>query len=160
MNIPQRFFVGTLIYKPMESIELRQVTCDDLELLLAWRSNPRIYEYFFDQDEPLKWEDHVRWFGSRHHNRQDLMILYQGRRVGTVSIDSEGRVSIFIGEETLWGNGIATQALKRVCDIFDDDQLEAKIHKENKQSIRLFKKCGFKQTKSEDDWLLFHIYTD
>jgi hypothetical protein len=52
------------------SVSLKPVTLDDLELLLAWRSNPRIYEHFRGQDGSLKWEAHVAWFANRDADRR------------------------------------------------------------------------------------------
>jgi hypothetical protein len=37
--------VGTLSFRPIRE--------DELELLLAWQSNPLIYEHFREQDGPL-----------------------------------------------------------------------------------------------------------
>ena len=92
---------------------IRQVTDSDLELLMAWRSNPLIYKFFYIQKEPLKWEEHYSWWISRN-NRIDWMILIEesniARRVGSVNIsqlDTDNpEVGVFIGELFLWGKNI------------------------------------------------------
>lgn len=139
----------------MVDITLRQVTVQDLELILAWRSNPNIYENFREQDEPLDWEEHVTWFAKRPPERKDLMIEYHGRRVGVVSIAADGDTGVYVGEETLWGKGIAEEALKQACHAMSDRELTAQIHEDNTRSRRLFEKCGFEETGRRDDWLLF-----
>jgi RimJ/RimL family protein N-acetyltransferase len=137
------------------NVELRKAGLDDLELMLAWRSNPRIYRNFRDQDEPLKWEEHIQWFCTRSPKRRDYIIEYQGRRIGVVAIARSGDVGIYIGEETLWGEGLATDALKLACERISDRSLHAQIHTENEASQHLFEKCGFEHERDEGEYMIY-----
>lgn len=139
----------------MVEITLRQVTVQDLELILAWRSNPNIYENFREQDGPLDWEEHVTWYATRPPKRKDLMIEYNGRRVGVVSIAADGDTGVYIGEVTSWGKGIAEEALRQACQVTSDRKLTAQIHEDNGRSQRLFEKCGFEKAERQGEWLLF-----
>lgn len=128
----------------------------DLELVLAWRNNPRIFDQFREQDEPLEWNEHKEWFDSRPSDRYDYVIRYEDRRVGIVSIATDGDVSIYIGEIPLWGEGIASQILEWVCRKFGDRKsLRAQIREDNQRSQSLFESCGFDQIAQEDGWNLF-----
>lgn len=134
-------------------IWLTPIERDDLELVLAWRSNPEIYRYFRQQDGPLRWNEHVDWFESRPTDRADFIIHYGKRRVGVVNINPDDEVGIYLGDVSARGKGVATKALNWLCDRFDDrEPLFAEIHKENDASKRLFRHCGFRQEDTDEDW--------
>lgn len=138
------------------STRFRPLRLDDLELVMAWRSNPRIYEHFREQDGPLDWGSHLQWFVERSKMRHDFMIEYRGRRIGVVSIDADGYVGVLIGEETCWGEGIASTALNWLSDQFADERdLFAEIHDGNNRSRRLFTSCGFERHDRDGEWIVY-----
>jgi RimJ/RimL family protein N-acetyltransferase len=134
-----------------DRVVLRELTRDDLPLVLAWRSNPLVYEHFREQDGPLSWEEHQSWFESRSTDRRDAVIEYDGRPVGVVSIDESRAVSIYLGEVSARGQGIASAALEAVVDDADDI-LSAEVHAHNEPSQRLFERCGFSLAECDGDW--------
>jgi len=126
---------------------------ENLELVLAWRSNPNIYRHFRGQDAPLDWESHLSWYESRDADRHDFIIHYEGRRVGVVSITATDEISIYVGDFSARGDGVATAALGWICDRFENRlPLIAKIHDENDPSKRLFEGCGFQQRGRDGEW--------
>lgn len=146
----------TKLIKQKHCIELAPIERNDLELILAWRSNPKIYRYFRTQDGPLEWNEHISWFESRASERYDFMIHYEGRRTGVVSIDQDNEVGIYIGDFSVHGQGIASATLKWLCDRFNNrTPLFAEIHKSNTASKHLFQQCGFQQTESDGTWLRY-----
>lgn len=131
------------------------MTENDLELMMAWRSNPKVYKDFYAQDEPLDWENHVDWWRSRK-NRRDWIITIntktKWRDVGNVNIsglDSEiPEVGVLIGEVTAWGQGIATKAVEFAVDWIRQHKFpkaRARIMDHNEKSKRVFEKAGFKR---------------
>lgn len=144
---------SSLMVRPMEQ--------DDLELVLAWRNNPEIYEHFFEQDGVITWDNHVKWYKNRPADREDYIIRYQDRRVGVVSLDESGFVSIYIGEIPLWGQGIASRMLNWVTQRhYPDRSLQAEIHEKNNRSKRLFEKCDFVQSDRDGDWVIYQYNPD
>lgn len=140
------------------SVRFRPLAYDDLDLLLAWRSNPRMFEHLRDQDGPLEWSNHVQWFLERPEDRHDFMIEYRGRRIGVVSVDGDDHVGVLVGEESSWGLGISTIALQWLCDRFSNErELFAEIQAENERSINLFEKCGFEVYDCEDEWITYRL---
>lgn len=137
------------------ALSYRQTGAEDLELLLAWRSNPRVYEHFRNQDRPLSWEEHHSWFESRSADRHDFTILYEERRVGSVFLTPDSFVGVYVGEIDLWGKGIGTAAVDWICTEFDREAFFAEIHAENGGSKRLFEGCGFTAYDRQDDWLIY-----
>jgi RimJ/RimL family protein N-acetyltransferase len=141
---------------------VRPMSKDDLELVLAWRSHPDIYQFFRDQTGPLAWSEHKKWFNTKPTTRDDFVIRYQNRRVGVISLDANNFVSVYIGEQNLWGDGIATRALYWLCQRYKSevDEIKAEIHKNNEPSQHLFQKCGFQRTDDDDgDWL-YYFFTN
>jgi RimJ/RimL family protein N-acetyltransferase len=133
----------------------------DLELVLAWRNNPVVYEHFVDQDGPIRWEDHVRWFENRDPDRLDYVARYDGRRIGVVGVDESDFVSVYVGEPALWGEGLGTRLLNWLTARHGAERdLSAKIHADNERSRHLFKRCGFERFGRDHDWLVYtHVGT-
>ena len=146
---------------------LREVTDDDIELVMAWRSNPLVYQGFYYQKEPLTWEEHYKWWHSQYKQSNWKRWIIQvsddvtTRDVGCVhfrQLDNRSpKVSIFIGEVTLWGKGISRQALSLALDWLEEQGYE-KVHTtilgDNQRSIRLFESLGFKNSGDarEGEW--------
>jgi RimJ/RimL family protein N-acetyltransferase len=140
----------------MPSIRVTPITEEDLELVLAWRANPKIYHHFRKQDSPLEWENHITWYESRETDRHDFIINYEGRRVGVVSLTADENISIYLGDFAAHGQGVATAALRWVCERFEHrSPLIAEIHKENIPSKRLFEGCGFQQCERDGEWIKY-----
>lgn len=144
----------TMLAKERPSIRITPLEHDDLELVLAWRSNPDIYQYFRKQDEPLDWNEHISWFESRAAERYDFVIRYEGRRIGVINIDQDNVVGIYLGDLSVHGQGIATETLSWLCNRFEGRApLFAEIHDDNDASKRLFRRCGFRQGDQNGKWI-------
>lgn len=138
------------------SIYVSPVEKKDLELLLAWRSNPEVYRHFRKQDSPLSWDEHIGWFKSRDADRYDFIIHYDGRRVGVVNLGADNEVGIYLGEVSAQGKGIATKVLNWLCERFNDRRpLTAEVYKSNYPSQHLFSRCGFEEEEQNADWIRY-----
>jgi RimJ/RimL family protein N-acetyltransferase len=127
---------------------------EDLELVLAWRSNEQIYRHFRKQDGPLDWDQHISWYDSRPTDRHDFVIHYKDRRVGVISVDTTDEVSIYLGDFSSHGHGVATATLRWLCKRFADrTPLMAEIHEDNESSKRLFERCEFHQEGRDGSWM-------
>lgn len=138
------------------SMEVHPLREKDLELVLAWRNNPEIYKNFVEQDGPIEWDNHIAWYKQRPASREDFIIRYENRRVGVVSLDEDDFVSIYIGEQPLWGQGIASRMLEWLIQRhFPSRPLYAEIHIENARSKHLFERWGFTQSDRKDEWVIY-----
>ena len=100
---------------------LREATSNDLELVLAWRNNPLIWQGLYQQsreNRPLTWEEHYNWWHSRYNWKTFIIQLNDNittRDIGYISISQldywSPEIGLSIGETTLWGRGIGKQAL-------------------------------------------------
>lgn len=146
----------TRLVEDHPSVRVSPLDPGDLELVLAWRSNPEVYAHFRQQDGPLDWDEHVSWYESRDSDRYDFVINFDGRRVGVVNVDPTDEVGIFLGDFSARGNGVATTALGWLCDRFESRvPLFADIHEENEPSRELFERCGFQQQGCDGTWLRY-----
>ncbi len=124
----------------------------DYELIMAWRSDPEIYQGFFTQSKPLTWEEHIAWLGSRR-NWWELIIWYNGRRVGIVTVGQldhwNPEIGYFVGEKSLWGKGIGKQAVSEVLEHLKGigkTHCHTTVLKDNERSLRLLKSLGFTES--------------
>lgn len=142
-----------------EIICFREIEEDDLELLLAWRNHPKVYRHSTQQDSLLTWDEHYSWYHSRE-DRKDWIIVYDNgeykRDIGSLSLKNTGderpEIGIYIGEVTLHGQGLGTEALEEGLKLIEElgyETLKAEISKENKGSIALFKKMGFEEEEEK-----------
>ena len=144
----------------MAEVTLRLISEGDLPLLLAWAWIPQVWEYLptSREGEKLTWDSHLRWW-KRRKNRVDWLISADRKHphpVGVVHINDLDKeypeIGLYIGEVTLWGKGIGTQALEEGIHRMDTickwgrrpyKGLHAVIHPENVTSVKLFTGVGF-----------------
>lgn len=136
-------------------VKLKLVKEEDLELLMAWRSHPKIYKYFLLQKRPLKWEEHIKFWNTRK-DRQDWVILLSSnnrwRKVGSVYVSNLSKpvpdLGIYIGEVSLHRIGLGSKALNLGINWLKNKgfkKVRARINKANTSSIKLFTKYDFKK---------------
>lgn len=92
--------------------------------------------YNFENDEYEELEDYNQYIGTISLNAIDW-------------INRKGEVGYMIGEETHWGLGIATEAVKLVTDYalqrLNLNKVEAGVVDENGGSIKVLERNGFKE---------------
>jgi UDP-2,4-diacetamido-2,4,6-trideoxy-beta-L-altropyranose hydrolase len=140
------------------SVFIRQATDDDLKMIMDWRSNPAIYRYFYHQNKPLVWEEHLNWWRERN-NRIDWIIMLD-KSGGAVPIGSVNctnlntmspEVGVFVGETDQWGKSIGKESVEIVLEwlaLRGYEAAQARIIVENERSRRLFEALGFVLTDS------------
>lgn len=144
-------------------VTIRPVTYDDLPALCRWWNDPivmrevRVINY-----KPTIREVQKTWPVLHNPKPQDIhlfIIFLEERAVGEIGyryMDAEKQtasVDIKIGEPSLWGQGLGTEAMKLfVAYLLDELKVQNIIAEPgdwNKRSTRLFEKCGFKEIKRE-----------
>lgn len=148
----------------MNQISVREAGFADILFLWYLRNQKDVYQYF-KNPHPVPWEEHVDFILPillRLSPTLLYTILCDGIPVGQVRNDRKenktGEISISV-LSSFRGKGIASAALKQMLSSFTKDgsikKLIAEVHKENKASIALFEKVGFKRKKTRGT---FHIY--
>lgn len=133
-------------------MRLRPLTEADYPLTMAWRSNPLVYGGFYSQTRPLLWEEHIAWIKARNQDWRNLIIVYEDRPVGVITICQldhwEPEVGIYIGEVSLWGQGVGKEAVMQGLEYIKSQGKQSchtTILKSNERALRLAKSLGFKK---------------
>ena len=150
-----------------EQISIREMTEEDLGVLLTWLTDPEVLMYYDGRD--VHYDE-----GSLRENYWDplppdsyrMVIEYGGRPLGYIQIffaDDEIReeysyssdlskvyaADMFIGVPEYWNRGIGTAAMEALCRWLRDSLgAEAVIldpRKNNPRAIHMYHKAGFSQ---------------
>jgi RimJ/RimL family protein N-acetyltransferase len=134
-------------------LSLRDMTTDDLDIVVKWRCDPVVNQYLADR---LKSRDSVHpWFTRLRLDPKIWLkiILHNDLPVGygvIESIDEKSRkceIGLCIGETGCWGNGIGTSVVKSMLrHAFEELRLHrvvGVVMQDNKRSERMLKRLGF-----------------
>ena len=130
---------------------------DVSEKYVNWLNDPVVTRYTEQRFFHHSWERVEAFVEEKFLDDKEYLfgIFYSGEHVGNVKIGpidtrhSLSSVSYFIGEQKLWGKGIATRAVSKAVEFaFSDltlEKLTAGVYEPNVGSRIVLEKCGFKQ---------------
>ena len=138
-------------------INLRALEVEDLKQLRDWR-NAEFVRRTCREYRLLSMEHQKKWFNSLFKMPPDNIMFgiedKEGKLVGVCGLthinwkNRNAEVSIYIGEKEWQGKGAATDTLKALIkygfETLNLHRIYAIIFEFNKDSIKLFEKCGFK----------------
>ena len=137
-------------------IFLQEATETDLPLMMAWRSNPLIYEGFYTQTKSLTWEEHIKWWESRYNWKSFIVCLLLNNRIRKIGVVTLGQldhwnpeIGFYIGEVSLWGQGYGKEAVALGVEWLKEHGYTAThttVKKDNKGSLKLLQSLGFEIT--------------
>lgn len=146
---------------------LREITIEDTNEIVKWRSDPEAYKYFLNPHRITK-EEHKDWFLSRYlfdDTRTDYIAEIKGTNVkigvfGIVIDSNYDEVEInYLIDGDYRGKGFAKEAV--IC-LLNYAKIEkgckiaiAEIHKENINSIMLAKSLGFYKERKNGEFFVF-----
>ena len=146
-----------------EELSLRIATQDDEFLILSWRNNPNVRK-FSRTIEPIPQSIHAEWFHARLLEIQKapyFIFQLDKQPVGMVRLDTKHdlpgvfEINILV-DESFQNRGFATVMISEVLKFAKENlsvaEIRAFIHKENIQSIKLFKKFGFLKNQDAVDF--------
>jgi RimJ/RimL family protein N-acetyltransferase len=161
--------MSTLKDKTFESKRLsyREISIDDTENIVRWRSLPEIYRCF-KRPKPLSVQEHIDWYNQKYISdptRVEYIILHKESSspiglVGVSNLTSESlEVGYLIGELSHQRRGYAVEAINAVVDKYSNTGVRyyfAEIRADNEASIKTVEKCGFKYDKELDSGFLLY----
>ena len=136
------------------NVTIRKFERDDIPKKVEWINNPANNQ-FLHYDLPLEVEKTQKWFDNNigRTDRFDAVIEVDGVPCGTIgllSIDrknSKAEFYIAMGETSLKGKGVSTQATRLMIDYAFNVLLLNRVYSfievENIPSIKLVEKVGF-----------------
>ena len=133
----------------------------DIELLIAWRADRRVNEWYGGLEEATPEALRVDWDDEAWCERG--IIELESRPVGFVQwypAEAETAaqyrlppgprywgIDIFLGEPSLFGQGIGTQVVRMLSNQLLDEHIADIVvidpHQRNKRAIRSYEKAGF-----------------
>lgn len=143
----------TKLNKLLTKANLRRMTSDDLEPVLAWRNASAVRESMFSTEE-IALEEHAQWFSKANKDSKiNLRVLeVDDEPVGFVNIKqvSEGKIaewSFHVSPEAKKGTGylLCSLALNYVFKELKMEKLNGEVISFNKRSIALHEKLGFQK---------------
>lgn len=140
-----------------QSIELRALEEQDLQLVMSWRNQPEVRRFFLNKSL-LSIAGQQRWFAHylNDHSRQIFIAQKKADHkpvgmIGLYEIDHANHNaeigSTIVGDRSMWGKGIASEMISLLLEYgFVDLSLQriyAVALDANLASQRVKEKCGF-----------------
>ena len=155
-------------------IYLRPMTEDDTDLIVKWRNQNNVRNYFIYQADFTR-EGHLYWLHEvvEKGRAAQMMICEKetGKSVGSVYIRDidhthhKGEYGIFIGEESARGKGVGTSAAKLMIEYGFKElglhRIYLRVLSGNDQAVRSYEKAGFvREGYLKDDAYINGKYVD
>ena len=140
-----------------EKCTLRPPRKDEAAAYIKWFEDPEVFRYTLQVGPFSIWqeEDFIKRV-AEDQNAVSWVIEVDGRPVGWTGVaginwrNGNGEGGIVIGDKSLWGKGIATEAMglrTRFC--FRElrlHKIRTRVYMENEASRRALMKTGYRQT--------------
>ena len=125
-----------------------------MPLVLAWHSNPLVYEGFYSTKAPIDWDTHYRWCTlTTKYWKKFIVVLVENmveRPIGLIRISPleswSPEIGFSIGEVSLWGNGYGEDAVDLALKWMWEQgykNTHTTVKKDNKRALGLLKTLGF-----------------
>lgn len=132
-------------------VSLIPATKEDLDITFKWQSTESIRRYS-RQPKPVEYQEHSQWFLSSltMNTRHIFMIAFENEKLGVLRLDqlassdntARFEISILVAPQAQ-GKKIALKAIHAIPNTFDNSEIYAHVHRENKASQRLFQQANF-----------------
>lgn len=153
-----------------KKIYLRQLEEDDVNLLLLWENDTNNWRYS-ESEAPFSLHQLQHYVKNASHIRQNeqmrliICINESNTAIGTIDLfeidfkNLRAGVGILIANEEYRNQGHAQEALELLSGFASRriglSQLFCDIQADNKASIALFEKGGFKKTGTRKNWYIY-----
>lgn len=147
---PQRDIVMARSIRSEARVELRRVEASDLPIFFEHQLDPEA-----NRMAAFTRKDHADEAAFKAHWAKILSdatitprtITVDGRvagNIGSFKRDGVPEITYWLGKE-FWGRGVATSAVKMFLDTVVSRPLYARVAKDNRGSVRVLEKCGFRK---------------
>lgn len=163
MRNQKKLIIGDQIY-------LRKIKLSDVDdRYCKWMNNPKVNQYLESRFQ--KWTvRNLKGYVREIKNNPDYLFLAiiekkESKHIGNVKIGPINKVhrfaeiGIIIGEESFWGKGFASEAIRLVIDysfnVLNLHKLTAGAYENNIASIKAFEKAGFSEEGRRRNYYLY-----
>ena len=150
-------YIEAKIFEP----DLKPLDDNDQAIILAWRNDPNVRSLSINQDF-IEIATHNEWFQSvlKDPNHFTLMCWLGTKRVGLVRYQLKGNectVSIMVNplyKKLGFGSFMLKNSIIPLKKAFPlSEWVDARIHAANLASLKLFKKAGYQDFWTSEDWV-------
>lgn len=145
---------------------LREITEDDAERIVKWRSDPKVYKYF-KYPHALSIEEHKYWYRTVYLSNSNLiswMAMESDTPIGIFSakrlVSGECEVSYLL-DQNYHKRGYATEVLKAIEGWgfynWNTNRFIAEINNENESSVNFIKKLGYREKNRVGDFRIYEL---
>lgn len=150
-----------------KNLFLRGIDEADAEFIVKWRSDPAVYR-FFKSPHQITLEEHLNWYQTKYllnENRFDWICIEKEsqNRVGVFGLikdDNRVEISYLLSPESRH-KGYATEVLQSMLEYASSSlnakQVVAEIHDNNRSSIALVERLGFKELSHQGSFSIYGI---
>lgn len=146
-----------------EKIALRDAVQSDVPLIMKWENDPKNWEVSETSREYSKAEIVALLASSDNYSESQqkrwvILDKANNKPLGTVDVfqgelaDKETGIGILIAEEEQRRKGFAVEAIElaisKCKSDFGIDTVHVTVQADNKASLKLFEKCGFRNNES------------
>ena len=140
-------------------ITLRPVKAEDIHLFAKWWRDPELARRTSGYEGVISDAELHEYFSSllSEEGRIDRIILLNQSPIGHVNLvahpDAWWETQIVIGEQTEWGKGYASEAVRQLLKeglAHGITKVYLEVRPENGAAIRAYEKCGFAQVRVEE----------
>ncbi|RAU82969.1 UDP-2,4-diacetamido-2,4,6-trideoxy-beta-L-altropyranose hydrolase [Pontibacter arcticus] len=149
-----------------QKLKLRDVTSDDLLLLLDWANDPEVRAHSFNPD-PITLENHTRWLTSRLQDKAAKLYIAEIATQPAAHIRFEvtqqtATISYLIAKEFRGkglGHTVLQKGVKKLLGQMPEVRLiEGLVQPDNIASVRAFEKAGFTYGTPDDHYPTAHRF--
>lgn len=139
-------------------LKLRKINKEDCKILFEWTNDPSVRKNAFNT-EPVKWEEHQKWFATKLQNENDEIFLFlkDGEPVGQIRFEKEEdywKLSYSIAKEHR-GHGLGKELVELGLNEVQG-KVKAWVKKDNPASLKVFDRIGFRrEANGEEDAVQF-----
>ena len=149
---------NTTTYLESDNIFLREVCMADVNKdYEQWLNDPQVNQ-FLETRFSRQSKENISNFVHEKINSHDEILLaicdtQSKSHIGNIKLGPvnwhhlSGEISLFIGNKSYWGKGIASQAIKLISELafnqYHLNKLSAGAYKKNVGSIKAFQRCGY-----------------
>lgn len=145
-------------------IDLRAVTKNDAEIIFqAWGGNPENFQYLSakPQKNIADADAYIKQLLLNKNLAFHIIEPESGKVVGHMKALIDGHKALigYVVDQQYWGQGVATQALKKIIIVLQGMLEIARIWAtcaiDNEGSIKVLERCGFKREGLLKNWIVY-----
>lgn len=147
-------------------LTLREIQDTDAGWIVAWRSDPKVYQYFLNP-HPITLREHRNWYSNSYKKNKQRIDLFAvdnntGEAIGVFGLikQAAGLTEInYLLDDLHQGKGYAVEAVTAIIDWAAENwntrTIIAEIHKENIDSLHLVQKLGFHEDTESGMFIIY-----